>query len=317
MASTKSGILDLIVGAAAVAASIFVPGIGAGVAAALMSAGSGLILSGAGTLISGQHVRAWRPLRGIRIAPWRVQHGRARVGGTVVQFNEWGDNAKMWDMVMILAAHKCQGGPTPNSLPVLLFDQQRIQIDTSKRPPGAIGGTSFTPVGQKILIGDIQRVGEVVAVVLATDIPYLTAGDAIDVQSVPGGIGGVGLTLNGKWSVDQIISRVPSGGTNILTFTFLSGGRAVHVRSAGYVHTLWADYGSKVYMEVLLGGQALGETFKATTYGTPYDGDMGNFVSPGAPITAVVLSLPTGAAMWATQRVGRNWLSAKRASSGV
>ncbi|MBZ5621445.1 MAG: hypothetical protein LAQ69_22375 [Acidobacteriia bacterium] len=284
MSSTKSGILDLIVGAAAVAASLFVPGIGPAVAAALMSAGSGLILAGAGTLIAGQHDKGFATTTRNPIAPWRVQHGRARVGGTVVQFNEWGDNSKMWDMVIILAAHKCQGGPTPNSLPVLLFDQQRIQLDTSKCPPGAIGGTSFTPQGQKILIGDIQRVGSVVTVVLATDIPYLMAGDAIDVQSVPGGIGGVGLTLNGKFAVDQIISRVPSGGTNILTFTFLSGGPAVHVWSAGYVHTLWADYGSKVYMEVLLGGQTLGETFQATTHGTPYDGDMGNFVSPGSPI---------------------------------
>jgi len=46
-----------------------------------------------------------------------------RAWGKVVQFNEWGDNSKMWDMVIILAAHKCQGGPTPNSLPVLQFNQ--------------------------------------------------------------------------------------------------------------------------------------------------------------------------------------------------
>ena len=83
MASTKSGIIDLIVGAAEVASAFLIPGIGPAVFGRLMSAGSGLVLSGAVTLIAGQHDKGFATTTRNPIAPWRVQFGRARVGGTI------------------------------------------------------------------------------------------------------------------------------------------------------------------------------------------------------------------------------------------
>lgn len=79
----------------------------------------------------------------------------------------------------------------------------------------------------------------------------------------------------------QILNRVAgSGGSpGSITFTYLSGGTNSAVANEGDVHTLWADYGRKVYFEPLLGAQTLGQTF-AGMFSTPYDGDMHNWAAP-------------------------------------
>lgn len=267
-----SKFITLAVGTAEVVAGgiLAMTGVGAAIAPWLIMAGAGTIMSGIGTLLShrgamgGFATTVRNPT-----APWKVVYGRARTGGTVVYMHSWGDSAKMLDLVIVLAAHSCQ------SVDVVLFDQQRVQIDTNAAPAGAAAGsgTSFTPVQQTVNISRIQRVDGVVTVTLPANIPYLIEGDRVQVTDVPGD-----LTLNGTVQVAQILSRTVGSPGNI-KFTFLSGGIDSDVSSAGHVKTLWADYGRKVYFEPLLGGQTLGQTFKGMA-GTPYDGDMHNIVNP-------------------------------------
>jgi hypothetical protein len=151
----------------------------------------------------------------------------------------------------------------------LLFDQQRIQIGQNTLHAGG-NYYSFTPLQQTIGIYDIARAGNVVTVILHSDIPLLSDGDQVEINNVTGD-----LTLNGRFPVN-IVSRVGS----VLTFTYLSGGPASHVTTQGHCVTLWADYGAKVYMEVLLGAQTLGQTFNGMVNGTFADGQVGNVVSP-------------------------------------
>lgn len=184
-------------------------------------------------------------------------------------------NDQIIDLVIVLAAHPCQ------SVDVLLFDQQRVQIDTSAAPSGAAAGsgTSFTPVQQTVKYTGsnptrIKRTDGVVTVTLSNNIPYLIVGDHVQLSNVPGD-----LTLNGTFQVAQILSQV-AGSPGSITFTFLSGGPNSDVVNAGWVTTLWANYGRTVYFEPLLGAQTLGQTFAGMTQGTPLDGDMGNFARP-------------------------------------
>lgn len=274
----SKGIVETVVGSAIIAGAITADVLTGGALTPflpyLISAGAGMILSGIGTMLTGK-VNGFATTTRNPISPWHVIYGRARTGGTVVYMNMWGDSSKMLDLVVVLAAHPCQ------SVDTLLFDQQRIQIDTTAAPGGAIGGTSFTPLQQKVYISEIKRSNGVVTVTLSADIPYLTAGDHLLVENV----NPLNLGLNGTIQVAEILSRVV-GSPGSVTFTYLSGGQNADIlagNNAGDVRTLWANYGRKVYMEVLLGNQTLGQTFVGMTAGTPYDGNVGNLVSPDNP----------------------------------
>jgi len=275
--SLFSGIAKIVAGAALIAGAVAVDIATFGTATpeifALVTSGVGMIVSGVGTLLSnGGNLKGFTTTTRNPISPWKVCYGRCATGGTLVYLNMWGGSSKMLDMVIVLAAHPCQ------SVDELLFDQQRIQIDTSAAPSGAIGGTSFTPVQQTVNISSIARLNDIVTVVLPQDIPYLTAGDQITIQNVS-----ADSTLNGVFQVAEIISRIPSGGTNVLTFTYINGGSSVSISNQGQGKTMWADYGRTVYMETLLGDQTLGHTFKGMQLpGTPWLGS-GPYVSPQGP----------------------------------
>jgi hypothetical protein len=257
----SKGIVQTIAGGALIATGIFLEVVTFGASTPLttflISAGVGMTLSGVGTLLSKG------PLSGVEtstrnpIAPWNVVYGRKRVGGTVVFINSFGDNDKYLDMVIVLAAHQCK------SVDALLFDQQRIQIGAHN--------TSFTPVQQDVVIADLQRVGNVVTVTLQADIPLLSDGDQVIIERLPPGTGGIGLTAQGRFPV-TVISHTP-GTPGSVTFSYVSGGPAIHIVNAGHCKTAWPDYGAKVYMEVMLGDQTLGTTFTGMTSGTPSDGD--------------------------------------------
>lgn len=261
------GGLEIVGGAVAAAFGL------APLAAFLISAGVGTLISGIGTLLSKGPVNGFATTVRNPTSPWKSIYGECATGGTVVYMNMWGDSAKMLDLVVVLAAHPCQ------SVDELLFDRKRVQLDSAAVAPGAAAGsgTSFTPVQQTVTIFNISRSNGVVTVVLHANIPYLTAGEQVIIQDVPGD-----LTLNGKFQVAEILSQV-FGSPGSITFTYISGGIDSTVGAAGHCKTTWQDYGRKVYMEVLLGNQALGETFKGMTLGTPYDGNRGNMVSPERP----------------------------------
>jgi hypothetical protein len=318
MASEKSGIIDLLVGAAAVVAGALTAGVGSAAVAAishfLVTAGAGLVLSGLGTLISGAHDPGFSSTIRNPIQPRRVHVGVGRTGGALVYMSYWGGNDVMLDMVIVLATHSCQGGDLSyqlnsssltynmalgkNLIPELLFNQKRIQIDRTKAPALAsqTGGSSFSPAQQRgntqVLIYSAVRVGSIITFILKNDIPYLSPGDQIQIDSLPTGISQTG---NGIWYVSQIIGR--GGGYYGITFTVLSGGPAFadvsYTVGVGHASTLWADYGSKVYIEVMTGKQTLGQTFVANYTGTPLDGDGGNYVSPSNPagLSGTILGL--------------------------
>lgn len=285
-----SKFVTIVIGAAEIAGGIlltvFSGGTLATIGAYLISAGVGTLVAGVGSLFSHGPINGFATTVRNPVAPWRVIYGRARTGGTLVHINQWGDDVKMLDLVIVLAAHPCQ------SVDAVLFDQQRVQIDTSAAPGGAAAGsgTSFTPVQQTVNIASIARVGGVVTVQLNANIPYLTEGDRIRIAEDGAG----SLTSNaliGTFQVEEILSQV-FGGPGSIKFTYLCGGGDCSITGHGHVNTLWADYGRKVYFEPLLGQQTLGQTFAGMTSGTPYDGDRGHLVSPEHPGDAGGSSTP-------------------------
>jgi hypothetical protein len=260
--SLLSGIISAIAGAAEIAAGVLIAvgtlGGGTPLAVMLIASGAGMVLGGIGTMLAGQ-VKGFATTTRNPIAPWKVCYGRCRTGGTLVYMHMWGDSNQMLDLVIVLAAHPC------DSVVELLFDQQRIQIDTTAVPPGTVAansGTSFTPVQQTVSITSIVRNDGLVTVTLPNDIPYLVEGETVIVKNV-----GTDHTLNGTFSVYQIISRGSPG----IVFTYLNGGANISLTS-GEVKTTWADYARDVYVEYLLGNQTLGQTFVGMTAGTPWQG---------------------------------------------
>ena len=282
--SLFSGITKLIIGGAEIAAGVLIEmgtlGGGTPLAVMLIASGAGMVLTGVGSLLQGNPVKGFATATRNSIAPWRTCYGRVRTGGSVVYMHTWGKNDEVMDLVIVLAAHPCQ------SVDEVLFDQQRLQIDTSAIPtsylagysipaPAAGSGTSFTPVQQTVNITSIARSDDVVTVSLSANIPYLTAGDPIMIQNVPGD-----PTLNGTFQVAEIVSQT-FGIPGSIVFTFLSGGPASTVTGVGQARTKWVDYGRTVYMEPLLGNQMLGHTFIGMTAGVPWQGT-GKLNTPAA-----------------------------------
>jgi hypothetical protein len=81
----SKGIIDTIIGGLEVAAGILLEVISGGLNPAgyfLIAAGAGMILTGIGTLLSGNALGVVQASRN-PIEPWRIIYGRSRVGGTI------------------------------------------------------------------------------------------------------------------------------------------------------------------------------------------------------------------------------------------
>lgn len=273
MSSVVRGIVEVVVGIAAIALTIVAGPAGPLAWAALApyittiaAAGAGLAIAGVGTLINGTGNQGSPTGTTIAtmggIQPWRYVYGQGvRVGGDLIYEHEWGDSDKYRDMVFIIACHPTQ------AVRRLLFDNQFVQIDQTDN-------TSFTPVQQTVNITSITRANNVVTVVLAANIPFADVGVDVEVQNVTGD-----HTLNGKVMIDSIVSQI-AGTPGSLTFTYLSGGTADTFSGQGQVKTIWPDYGRKVYMEVLDGTQT--STFNGMLSGTPNDGDNSDLINDGS-----------------------------------
>jgi hypothetical protein len=258
------------VGITGVTAAYLVAGltlaVGAG-AAALVSWGVGTLLSAAGSALgpNGSGVALSATVN--PLAPWNVCYGRCRVGGATIYEASFGDNDKYLDLVIVLACHPCE------SIDWLMLDNRKVQIGDVQTTTNGWAGVSFTPVQQTIAItnaSDISRTQNVVTIALSVDIPLLAVGDQVKVT----GVHPVNLLLNGTFPVSSLMRDLSS--SRPLTISYLAGGMdfsSGSITETGQVETVWADYGRKVYMEVMLGGQMLGETFQAAISGTPYDGD--------------------------------------------
>lgn len=279
-ASLPPVIVGIVAGVSALVGAIGISGVVGAVlvtviSGAIVAAGAGLTIWGVGTLIASAGSAIGAGGGGVllppisadtnALAPWNVVYGRSRVGGAIVYRGSFGDNDKYLDLVIILACHRSE------AVDWLLFDSKKIQIGDRADTANGWYGTSFTPLQQTIAVSspsDITRDSNVVTLKLHTDIPLLDVGDDIIVSAVHP----VDLLFNGKFPVNSVTR---AGG--ILTITYLCGGPAVPgggtITESGQVKTDWQDYGRKIYMEVMLGGQALGDTFVGMTDGTPYDGD--------------------------------------------
>ena len=292
-----SKFVGTIVGGAEIAAGVLTgiatgwTGVGLVAAEYLIAAGAGTLIAGIGTLLASSGQFASITAQKDPIAPWEINYGRTCHGGVPVYINSWGDNDKYLDMVFVVAAHSCKG------IYGLRFDGQRVQIDTTAVPPGVPassypvinGGTSFTPLQQKIPIAALTRVNGVVTVQLNANIPLLMVGDYVNITGVTDPFGNP-LNVNGRWQVSEIVSQTfspsppsspPDPGS--VAFQYLCGGVQTDIEanvSNAYCQTLWVDYGRKIYMEVMTGKQTLGETFFGQLEGTPADGDTDNLINP-------------------------------------
>lgn len=260
-----SKFLGIILGAVEIAAGIyleFVPG-GQALGWYLIAGGAGMVIGNVGTLLS-------QPQGGLGTAsrnpvmPWNVVYGRAKVGGTIVYINSFGDSDKWLDIVFVLASHPCL------SIDYLLFDNQRIPIDSTTK-------CSYSPSQQTVNIASIVRAQGLVTVYLAATVSDLQPGDKVTVKNVSG-VTSIDRSLNGVVYVYEVLAAGTGPGT---TFTFLSGGLDITLGATGQVMTMWPDYRSKVYCEFLNGEQT--QTFSGMIWGTPNDGDTGDLVVPDYP----------------------------------
>ena len=300
MNHSEKGGLEIFAGAVAITAGVLLAPFIGPMSGILISAGAGMAMSGIGTMIAGNHLPGFATATRNPISPWTMYFGYCRPKGTLVYVNQWGSKNQMLDMVFVLGAQQSA------SVDKLLFDTQRVTMDPTAVPypvgggPGCarptVGGTSYNPAQQvgnnSVKITSITRANDVVTVVLPSDIPYLDVGDRVAVLDYNGSTQIARYILGGTVIVADIVSRVPSGGTNILTFTYLSGGLPVSMASIGQVSTVWPQYGKCVYWEVLTGGQAIGETFNGMIAGTPWQSGIGH------PFWSDPVSEGAGGAAW-------------------
>lgn len=253
----------------------------------LITAAAGFAMRALGTLFSKNPQKGFATTARDPVGPWKYCYGQCRVGGTIVYLNTWpkpgggaGGNDQMIDLVIVLAAHQIE------SLDAVLFDMQRVPIDSSaivttpqsgsgsmSAGPNPGGGTSYTPVQENINLSSIQRVNGVVTVQTDSALNIIP-GDRVTIAEDGPGL----LTSNdliGTFQVEQIIFQ---GSYTI--FTYLCGGTNCSVSGHGHVVTNFPDYGRTVYVEPMLGGQTLGQTFQGMCFGTPLDGNMGDIVTP-------------------------------------
>src|ERR1700722_13019813 len=242
-----SKFVSFIVGGLEIGAGLFLEFVTLGASTpltvALIVAGAGTVLAGIGTLLSQSAIKGFVNTIRNPTAPWEYIYGRCETGGGVGVFSPWpkpgngaGGNDQIIDLIIVVATHSCE------SIDALLFDQQRIQIDTNARPSGApaSAGTSFNPVDQNIGPGtggipNITRLNGVVTVTLNQNIPYLIPGDNLQIAGIGSGFD---TSLNGTFQVQQILVQTPTS----LVFTYLCGGANVTVTGQGQVNTLWAKY---------------------------------------------------------------------------
>lgn len=284
-----SKFIGIIVGGIEIIAGIAVTIISGGALAPigglLISAGVGTLIGGAGSLISDAISGSGSSPNGgytttVRnpIQPWNIIYGQAVVGGVYVFFNEWGQNDKYWDMVIVVASHPCF------RVDALLLNKQMIQFNSGGGAWDGVSGDSFSPLEQVANIVHISRANGVVTVHIDANIPYAEPGVDLQIRNITGD-----RTLNGKYTIAQIVSRTTSG-AGTLVFTYICGGLNSIVDLEGQVKTLWPNYGRKIHMEVCDGTHTT--TFPGMLTGTPNDGDTSDLINnPDNPWNATCLNL--------------------------
>ncbi|HKD35165.1 MAG TPA: hypothetical protein VKB78_00150, partial [Pirellulales bacterium] len=92
----------------------------------LIGGGVGAIIGNIGTLLTQPGGGLGQASRN-PVMPWNVVYGRAKVGGTIVYINSFGDNDKYLDFIFVLASHQCL------AVDALCFDNKRIPISPTTK----------------------------------------------------------------------------------------------------------------------------------------------------------------------------------------
>lgn len=254
-------------------------GVGAAAAPYLINAGIGTALSGIGSLLQKSPLKGIAGMQANPVQPWQVIYGQTRVKPTRIFTNAWdstdADN-KWLDIVAVLACHPCQ------SVDQLLLDGNFVPIDpTTKCSYNRTSETFNVGDGSHLFGGhttstEFKRQAGVVTVTVnnSTGTPVanflnVNNGDQVNVNHMPSAPDA--QTLQGTY-------RITLSPTNNMQFTYLSPGNDTDILNAGHITTIFYNYKSKIYMEAMLGTQALGTTFTGMTAGTPYDGNTSNLV---------------------------------------
>ena len=218
-------VAEIAIGVAVIALDVFLPGLGIALtpylSSLLISVGASLVLAGIGTLLTPNNNGLATATRN-PLAAWNVVYGRARVGGTIVYMEETGDTNKYLHQVFVLACHPCQ------SVDAVLFDSQRLYFDGN--------GNSYPPAQKSFAIQTISRANDVVTVTFTAPTVNMD-GTTVQIENV------ADRTYNGRYLVTQLTPT---------TLTYICGGNPGS-SSGGDVKTLFANYGTNVRWEVLLG----------------------------------------------------------------
>jgi hypothetical protein len=254
----SKGIIDAIAGglmvAAGAALTVVTGGIAAAISPYLIQAGAGLVLSGIGTMLTG-NVHGFATTERNPIAPWQIVLGQTRVGGTLIYVTEFGNNNRFLDMIIVLAAHPSF------SVDTLKFDGQRVtisQTNNTSYSPATNDDYNIPSTSDIVRLPTPQGNCNVATVSNVKDIPSLLDGDYVVIQ----GVEPSNTLLNGRVQVFDVFHDLVTGK---LQFSYLSGGPptsgsgSVPVTASGQVKTQWQNYANNVYIESINDGIGIPE----------------------------------------------------------
>lgn len=230
------------IGAALVTASLVIPGgfLAAGallhgasaLASLLATAGSGLVLSGVGTLLS-QKANGIATTSRNPISPWQVAYGRVKVGATIIYQEEVASNNRILLLVCVVACHSI------DEVEEVWFNNKKLPLEPYKQfgdemnPDGF--KQSFVPPQGNWQIETISRINDVVSVSFAQNPNSLYSqfdGETMQIRGTVDAAGG--STFEGFFPVVQ---------TGPASFTYTAGGpQGAGEAGTGHVTSTWPAY---------------------------------------------------------------------------
>src|ERR1700761_749291 len=232
-----------------VGAAVLLPGAGLALtgplAAALASAGAGMVMSGVGTLLS-QKANGIATTSRNPISPWKVILGTVKTGGTIVYQEEVASDNRILLLVIAIACHPC------NAIPQLFLNNKAVtlqlnpQFTDEANPQGF--WQSYTPTQGNWQIETISRTNDVVSLTFAQNPSSLLTGfngQTFRIENTRDSAGGN--------SFDGYFPVVATG-PNSLTYT-CGGPQGAGTGNPGTLISTWPNYEGTVTVGYYLGNQ--------------------------------------------------------------
>lgn len=242
----SKAITEVAIGAAAIAASIAIPGVGiaatglmhmGALASGLLGIGASEVLAGLGSALEPQHaglaVSAATP-----IGNWSYVYGTQKVGGIEI-FRESNNNTgvsgstsnnKQLHRVFHLACHPCSIGGFQ-----LRIDGKEVPLNTS-----GSDHVSYSPSQITCNISSISRTAGVVTMVLASPMPSGTDGTTLQIRGV----------ADNTFNCTAVVTQ--PNPTDLTTWTYVCGGPDA-TSAGGQARTTYPDYKDKIRVSFLDG----------------------------------------------------------------